>query len=154
VDNFTNVMASAGIHMQFYGRNTGAGHLVTGSLDWADYELECDFLVHSGDTSGIIIRYQGRRRFLALLFRQGQVVLVRRLYSELSVLGRSDFPWRHDTVYHVQLGVSGERVVAAIDDNRIIDARDGRLSAGGFGFFVETGLAAFSMLRATGLSTL
>ena len=48
-------------------RNVGRGHLVTGTLDWRDYHFKTDLVIHCADKAGILIRYQGLRRYLALV---------------------------------------------------------------------------------------
>ena len=132
---------------QSLARNVGRGHLVTGTLDWRDYRFDSDLMIHCADKAGLLIRYQGLRRYLALAKTQDSLQLIRVCYEE-EVLDEFACSWDSDEPHALTLEASGSSVTAYLDGTKVLAGDAGELDSGGFGYLVETGNLAFQNCRA------
>jgi ADP-ribosylglycohydrolase len=104
-------------------QNEGTGLLITGTRGWTDYSVSSAITPHLVAACGLAARVQGLHRYYALLLAPGIARLVKALDSE-TVLAEAPFPWQFDETHTLRLSVSGNRVVAAIDDSTLFDVTD------------------------------
>jgi len=123
-------------------KNQGRGVMVTGTDDWTDYTLSSRVNVHLAAAAGLIVRYQGLQRYLALIQNGGHLALVERYYRD-TVLGQVRARWQVDELHALKVVCRGRRVRAYCDGNLVAEAQDQRLGRGGAGYLVESGLAGF-----------
>lgn len=122
-------------------KNEGCGAYVTGNRFWEDCSVSCQFRIHGGDAGGILLRYQGLERYIALVFKADKVQIVKRLYGVETILAEADFVLERDTYVSVRFSVEGKKFTAAIGEDLLITAVDDSFANGGCGYLVENGLA-------------
>jgi hypothetical protein len=128
-------------------RNEGFGFLVTGNTDWTDYTAGIRLAVHVAERAGLIARFQGLERHLALVKTATALRLVLRYYGE-QVLDEQPCVWAEDEAHTLRLDLKGERVTAYCDGRRVLTGADRKLGSGGAGFLFQSGtvyVAAFAV---------
>ncbi|MFH1570712.1 MAG: ADP-ribosylglycohydrolase family protein [Gemmatimonadota bacterium] len=128
------------------GQDQGRGVMVTGTADWTDYTFESRVSVHLAAAAGLIVRYQGLQRYLALVKSRDHLQLVERYYGD-TVLAQVRCRWKVDELHVLKLVCRGRRVAAHCDGELVLEGEDRRLGYGGAGYFVEAGLAGFRDTR-------
>jgi ADP-ribosylglycohydrolase len=131
--------------------NEGLGLISQGSREWKHYSVEADIKPLLADRWGLAARTQGRERYYALMFDQGEggrVRLVRRCHEE-TTLASEPFAWSLDKTYRCRLDVRGRSLRAFVDDRLVFQAEDSAegLAGGGVGLLVETGSVANREVR-------
>lgn len=121
-----------GIGWTRLGRNEGLGVFVTGNRYWKDTTLRCQFNIHGGDNCGLILRYQGQKRFYALEFEQGMVKIVKHFYDEVKTLAEVPFSYVPDQLYPIEFSAIGAKLSAKIGEIEL-NAEDDALRDGGCG---------------------
>jgi hypothetical protein len=94
--------------------------------------------VHLADKSGILIRYQGLQRYIALEKTPDSLRLVQRLYSD-TILDEMKCTWKTDELHAVKLVCRGTKITAFLDGEQVLQGTDGSFGCGGAGFFFENG---------------
>jgi ADP-ribosylglycohydrolase len=130
--------------------NDGRGVLLTGTDDLTDYEVGARIHKALVSRAGLVVRYQGLERYLAVVHAQGALSIVRRWYGRDEVLASEPLAWSIDERHRVTVRVRGREMTAAVDGTTVLRAEDDRLAHGGFGFLVEDGWLAFRELSARG----
>jgi hypothetical protein len=128
------------------GKNEGRGVLVTGTTDWRDYTFEARVGIHLADLGGIVVRYQGLERYVALVKTPTALRLVLRYYGD-RVLAETPCAWKVDELHHLRLVASGPTIAAYLDGAPVMEAADDLLGCGGAGFVFENGLIGFRDVR-------
>jgi hypothetical protein len=128
--------------MTYFGKNEGLGVLVTGTDDWTDYTISSRVTVALADARGLIARYQGLQRFIALVKTADSLKLVLNYYGE-TVLDEQPCRWEVGERHTLALTVSGAAIVAHLDGEEVLRADDNTLLCGGAGYLVDRGLAGF-----------
>jgi ADP-ribosylglycohydrolase len=130
--------------------NQGTSLLSTGlaTSDWGDYGISAEFVSHA-DASGIMARYGGLRRYVALLFvwQQKQIQLVRQYDDERTILASVHSDWQRHERHAFRLEVHGAGVAAYADEVKCMDAVLEELSCGGIGLYSETGSTEFKNIE-------
>ncbi len=129
-----------------FGKNRGVGVGVTGTLDWVNYRIGCDFKIHAADRAGIVFRYQGLCRYYAVVKTRTGLELIRNHYSE-TVLASIPLSWENDRRYRLEVTLRGPAITVSLEGREVLKAFDGAFPAGGAGFMVENGLAGVAALR-------
>jgi len=133
--------AAAPVEVMHFGRNEGRGVLVTGSDDWADYTISGRIAVNVAEGAGLIARYRGLRRYLALVrTREGLRLLLCR--DGERVLSETTYEWDREP-HTLSLHVQGADVVGSVDGAEVLRGIDDSLHCGGAGYFIERGIANF-----------
>jgi hypothetical protein len=135
--------------MTYFGKDTGRGVIITGTDDWTDYTISARFTVALADAGGLVARYQGLQRYLALIKTEDALKLVANYYGE-TVLAEAPCTWQVGELHDLALTVKGSDVAARLDGQQILTATDDRLTCGGAGYIVERGLAGFRETAITG----
>lgn len=125
------------------GKNEGRGVLVTGTTDWTDYTLSARVKIHLADRAGILVRYQGLQRYVALVQTRDRLQLIRRWYGTDTVLAEAPSSWAFDELHELRLTCRGTRITAACDGGTRLEAAETVLDRGGAGFLFERGLIGF-----------
>lgn len=129
------------------GRNRDRGVLVTGNMDWTDYTFEANVKIHMAERGGILVRYQGLERYIALVLTGGgKIQLVMRHYGD-TLLAEAPCRWKHDKPLRLKLTCQGPRIVAYCDGRKVLEGRDEDLHCGGAGFLFEKGMIGFNGAR-------
>jgi len=128
------------------GKNEGRGIFVTGNRDWRDTIIEARVKIHLADRGGLIVRYQGLERYLALVKTREALQLVRRCYGD-TVLAEIPFRWELDELHALKLACQGDRITAWCDGKKVLTARDDTFANGGAGLVFENGIIGFRELR-------
>jgi len=119
-------------------KSEGRGVAVTGTLDWTDYTLRARIATHLSDTAGILVRYQGLERYIALVKTSTKLQLVMRHYGD-HVLAETKFRWKFDEAHDVAITVKGKQITASCDGKKVLEGIDDKLGCGGVGSLVERG---------------
>jgi len=128
--------------MTHFGKDEGRGVLVTGTEDWRDYTISSRFAIVLADAGGLIARYQGLQRFIALVKTREALKLVLNHYGE-AVLAEMPCAWEVGELHDLALTVRGTEIAARLDGEEVLRASNDRLGCGGAGFVVENGIAGF-----------
>lgn len=129
----------------------GTGLLIQGTREWTDYEVQAAIRPHLLKRGGLAARVQGMRRYYGLLLaHNNRLCLVKALDSD-TVLAEAPFDWEYDQVYEMSLCVNGQRVIAKVDDEVILDVtdEDQPLTGGGIALVIEEGRLNASAVRVT-----
>jgi hypothetical protein len=116
--------------------------LVTGTEDWTDYTISSRFTIALADSGGLIARYQGLQRFIALVKTADSLKLVLNYYGE-TVLDEKPCQWEEQGIHELALTVKGATIAARLDGQEILRAEDDTLARGGAGYVVDRGLVGF-----------
>ena len=129
------------------GRNKDRGILVTGNLDWTDYTFEANVKIHMAEMGGIMVRYQGMQRYIALVRTQdNKLQLLARHYGD-TILAETPCHWKLDQPHKLKLVCKGPRITAYCDGHKVLEGRDEELHAGGAGFVFEKGMIGFNNVK-------
>lgn len=130
-------------------QDEGTGLLMTGTREWADYEVSTPltpFLLAAG---GLAVRVQGLRRYYALLLVDDQCIrLVKALEGE-RVLAEAALPVTWGRTYELRLRVRGAHLEAWVDQQPLfaVEDSDQPLLNGGIGLVVREGSLAAPAVR-------
>ena len=128
--------------MMRLGKDQGIGVMVTGTRAWTDYIWETTINIHLAKRVGLIVRYQGLRRFIGILKTTDTIQLVRRYYGE-SVIRELPMIWKPDEDHHIRVSCSGEQITVWCDGDKLFEEEESQLLCGGAGYFIEEGLSGF-----------
>jgi len=119
-------------------RNEGFGFLVTGNTDWHDYSIGARFAVHVAERGGLLARFQGLERHLALVKTPTALRLILRYYGE-KVLDEIPCLWATDEAHSLRLAVKGTRLSAFCDGKQVMSGTEDQLGSGGAGLLFDSG---------------
>ena len=126
------------------GKNSERGLLVTGNAGWKDYTFEANVKVHLADKGGILVRYQGQERYIALVWTRDQKLqLLARYYGD-TVLAETPCRWKFDQPHKLRLVCKGKAIIAFCDGRKVLEGVDDKLSCGGAGLVFEKGMIGFN----------
>jgi len=137
--------------MTHFGKDEGRGVLITGTDDWTDYTISSRFAIALAEAGGLVARYQGLQRFIALVKTRDALMLVLNYYGE-AVLAEMTCTWEVGELHDLALTVTGTEVVAYLDGEEVLRGTDDKLGRGGAGYLVERGLAGFRETTIVGAS--
>ncbi len=121
-------------------QNWGRGLLTVGTTDWADYTFSAQMSIKVADMAGLIIRYQGLERYIALVKAGDKLRLLRRWYGDDEVLAECACPFAADESWHtLSLVAHGSRITARCDGRQVLHGSDDRLGRGGAGLLCQVG---------------
>lgn len=123
-------------------KNDGIGVLVAGDRHWGGCRFRCKFNVHLADRAGLLLHYQGMRRYYAVLFKPGKIMIVRNCYGE-TVLAEAPFDFEFERTWEVCAEAANGRIKVAVDGRELLCAVDDVFDCGGAGLMVESGMAGF-----------
>lgn len=126
----------------------GRGLAVTGTTDWCDYTFEATAAIHLADCGGLVVRYQGLERYIALVMtKAGKVQLLQRWYGQDTALAEKLLKWVVDREHTLKIQCKGSAITAWCDGKRLFTVQDDTLRCGGAGFLSDTGITGFRDAR-------
>ena len=137
--------------MTYFGKDEGRGVLVTGNDEWTDYTISGRFTITCADAGGLIARYQGLQRFVALVKTRDALKLVLNFYGE-TVLAETPCAWQLGDLHELALAARGTQLVGYLDGKEVLRGTDDRLGRGGAGYLVQDGMAGFRETAIVGVS--
>jgi hypothetical protein len=122
-------------------QNRGRGLLMQGTRQWGDYQATAHMQPHMCRAGGLAVRVQGMGRYYALLLDQEKARIIRTFEGQDTVLAQSEGGWQWGQAYTLHLQVQGNRLVAAIDGETVLEAEDPLhlFTTGGIGLVAEAG---------------
>jgi hypothetical protein len=130
----------------WFGRGEGRGFLVTGSGLWKDYSFEASLAEHLPGKTGLLARWQGQKRHLALVKTRDTLQLVVNYYGE-TVLDSVPMKWKEGTFHTLKLVMKGPRVAGCCDGKPLLKGVEDRLLSGGAGIFFDTAMTGVRKVR-------
>jgi ADP-ribosylglycohydrolase len=124
---------------EFLTHNEGTGLLIQGHREWRDYRVEARLTPRMAISSGLAVRVQGLRRYVAFVFGAPGEIRIDRMLDERHCIARADFDWEKFTDYQVAIEAVGDTVSVWIDGRAVLEAKEEELQGGAFAFFVEEG---------------
>ncbi|MEM6889770.1 MAG: ADP-ribosylglycohydrolase family protein, partial [Pseudomonadota bacterium] len=128
----------------------GTGMILQGTLDWSDYKIDTEIMVHAGNKAGVVARAQGRRRFYAVeLDREGGLSVVRHFDGEQTTLASSAIDFDYETPIPVTLSVQDRRIEATVNGTSVAAHDDSEiaLKSGAMGLFVTEGAVSADTIK-------
>lgn len=135
--------------MTYFGKDEGRGLLVTGNEDWTDYTIAGQVTIALADGGGLLARYQGLQRYLALVKTADTLKLSLNFYRE-TVLAEMPCKWTVGELHNLALTLRGAEVIAYLEGEEVLRGVDGKLGRGGAGYLVERGLVGFRETKIVG----
>jgi len=129
-----------------FGKNEGMGICVTGTRDWRDYVIEARLNVQLASRAGLLFRYQGLRRYLAVSKNQETLQLISQYHGE-EVLDETPCRWGQEELHLVKAVLQGSKVQVFLDGEQVLTGKDTSLRCGGAGIFFEEGMLGVRDLK-------
>ena len=121
-----------------FAYDEGLGVLVTGNRDWTNPSASATFSVHCAERAGLILCYQGLKRFYAVVIAHGRLRVVRNLYGE-TLLFDAPADVVEDRDFHLEASVTDGVITVRVDGAEAAVVRDDALACGGAGLCIEGG---------------
>ena len=121
--------------------NIGRGLITTGTEDWKNYSITSKITFQLMKSGGLIVRYQGLKRYYALeLCSNNKLRLIKMKYG-LEILKEIDFDIEFYREYELSLKVEDNKLIGSVGTNELIEYIDENNSFenGGIGFVIEDG---------------
>lgn len=116
------------------------GLAVTGTKDWEDYRMEAELYINLHDEAGLVMRYNGQRRYYAVVFSDFKTVKIIRVCDEKrEVLGTAACSYPEDKLIYVKVSAVGNKMNLEVDGKNLLTVEDETYSAGGAGFLIKKG---------------
>jgi hypothetical protein len=122
------------------GKNSGTGVMVTGTRDWNDYTFEATLSVNRAARAGLIVRYQGLRRYVAVVRTSDRLQLIQNFYGE-TALDEIPVSWQTGEEHTLTVRCEAGLVRVWLDGEAALGGQVAFLE-GGAGFLVDQGLVA------------
>jgi len=127
-------------------KSVGRGLLVTGNTDWTDYTFEAELGVHMAREAGVVVRYQGLERYIAVVKTQNTLKLVSRYYED-EILAEKKMTWPVDKLHKIKIVCKGKKITAYCKGKKLFESEDRHFGKGGVGFLVDSGIAGVRTIR-------
>ncbi|WP_171211832.1 ADP-ribosylglycohydrolase family protein [Ruegeria sp. HKCCA5426] len=125
----------------------GTGMILQGTRDWADYQIDTEIMVHSGEKAGVVARAQGRKRFYAVeLGLEGGVSVVRYIDGEATILASANIGFNYETAIPLSLSMVGTKIRVSVNGT-VLEVEDDALLYGAMGLFVTEGAVSAETIR-------
>lgn len=129
--------------LNYVGRSDkGLGISIAGDPHWDEYTATVRVKPGEKSTVGLAFYLKDAENYFALVWRPGVIALIRRLGRNETTLSTKPLEFVPDSWYELKVEVTGERIHAFVDDNRVLSARAPDLEGGRVALLVE-GQAVF-----------
>ncbi len=139
-----------------FGKNEGRGELICGTTQWQDYCFEARIKVHLATKAGLVVRYQGKQRYIAITVEGNVLRLIQRFYEEKTLdeinLDSLSLTWEQDKLYPLKVVCHGSNINVQLDGVDILQGQDDVLKRGGAGFMFENGMMGARDVRCYAIS--
>lgn len=115
------------------------GVATIGTLDWTDYKVSSTLTLAQQNSTGLVARACGHRRYYAAVLKEGCAVICKRENAVVTDLMRVPYPYKIDSVYALTFTLKGSQLSFAIDGKQVVTVEDTSYRAGGAGFVVDGG---------------
>lgn len=125
-------------------QNKGRGLLIQGTREWTDYRLYARMTPHMCRAGGVAVRVQGMNRYYALLLDHESTKIIRAFEGKDTILAQVDSGWEFGRSYDLNLQVKGNKLIAAINGQLILETEDSdnMFTGGGIALISEVGRIA------------
>ncbi len=124
------------------------GVYVTGGRYWQNVKMSCRYTVQAGDSWGLLVCYQGQKRFYALEISRDAAKIVRHYYDDVTTLAEIPCTMVQGEWYPVEISAKDGKITAVIG-SQTLSAADSVMTDGGCGFFAATAATAAESVRIT-----
>lgn len=132
---------------EFYTSNGPGGIMAVGSRYWGNVTVSAQLGFTSSDRAGLLIRYQGLRRWIGVFFtRDGKLQIIRNHYGE-TVLAECSHLWTPCTYDEVEITAVKERIMVRIGGRLILEASDDTYDRGGVAVYSDFGRIGCNHLK-------
>ncbi len=128
------------------GVNSDVGILVTGTRYWSNASIESNIALLSAKASGLVLRYQGLRRYYSAVISDGMLKIVLNNHGT-KVLAETPFAFKAEKLFRLRAEVKGNLIAAYVNNEKLLSVRDATLKCGGAGFTVERGVSYINDIR-------
>ncbi|MCH2176734.1 MAG: ADP-ribosylglycohydrolase family protein [Lentisphaeria bacterium] len=125
--------------LSHFGKNEGRGECTCGNDSWRDYTYGARLKIHLADKAGILGRYQGKEKYVALEKTRHTLRLVQRNYKE-TILDEIPCQWELDELHLLKLKFENDKVYGFCNGEKVLEGENKELKHGGAGFFYENGI--------------
>lgn len=117
------------------------GVVTTGTLDWDNYSVSSALTLGQQDSTGLVARAKGHRRYYGAVLTKGQAVIYRQRDKERITVASADFDFASgvDHIYDMKFTVNGNKLTLYVDGKEAVSGEDGAYTCGGAGFVVDYG---------------
>jgi hypothetical protein len=148
--NCVNPMLHTGRKIQTFVNNDDRGLFCTGTRDWKNYLFETDFVRFCARRSGIVVRYQGLERYLALTFADSKMQIIRRYYGD-EILFEQEYAAGFAEKIPLKIIAAGKNVKFYLSDEPVFEWFEPELIDGAVGYLSEQGTCGFEYVRLKGM---
>lgn len=100
----------------YHGSGVGLCESYTGAVTWQDYKMTVKLTPLVGEHHGALIRVGGATRSYALCLAPDNQFVLYRNDCAYSPVVSTDFEWKTDKLYQLEITAKGNRIRATIDD--------------------------------------
>ena len=143
--NCVNPLLHTERKIQTFVNNDDRGLFCVGTRDWNNYVFETDFVKFCATRSGIVVRYQGLERYLALTISGNKLQIIRRYYGD-ELLFEREYPTDYADKIKFKIVCGGEWVKFFLVDELLYTWREPVLLDGGVGYLAEQGTCGFEVM--------
>ena len=143
--NCVNPLLHTARKIQTFVNNDDRGLFCVGTRDWQNYVFTTEFVKFCAQRSGIVVRYQGLERYLALTISGDKLQIIRRCYGE-ELLFESDYPVSYADKINFKIVAGGEWIEFYLADELLYRWREPVLLDGGVGYLAEQGTCGFERM--------
>lgn len=119
-------------------RNEGTGLLVAGNRTWSNTAVTCTLTTHCSDKAGIVLNYQGLRRYYAVVISHSTLKVIRYYYGETVLFSRA-VNIAEDEPFRLDASVGDGEIMVVLNGGESVIVHDDYLKSGGAGLVVENG---------------
>lgn len=143
--NCVNPLLHTARTVQTFVNNDDRGLFCIGTRDWKNYIFETSFVKFCAQRSGVVVRYQGLERYLALTFAGSKLQIIRRYYGE-KVLFEQQCKTDFAEKILLKTVTGGEWIKFYLADELLFEWREPALLDGAVGYLAEQGTCGFEQL--------
>ncbi|MEI6286627.1 MAG: ADP-ribosylglycohydrolase family protein [Bacillota bacterium] len=143
--NCVNPLLHTTRKIQTFVNNDDRGLFCIGTRDWNNYVFETDFVKLCATRSGIVVRYQGLERYLALTISADKLQIIRRYYADELLFEREYLSDYADKI-KFKIVTGGEWIKFYLAEELLYEWREPVLLAGAVGYLVEQGTCGFERM--------
>jgi len=123
-------------------QNVGRGTFSMGTRDWQNYRVAATFTPHLVKSVGLAARYQGLKRYYAILLGSDGIAKLVKMHNTDQVLATGAVKMEQGKAVKLELEVVGRHIRAFADGKQIAQATDADFTGGGIALVLEEGRTA------------
>jgi len=123
-------------------QNVGRGTFSTGTRDWQNYRVTAVFTPHLVKSIGLAARYQGLKRYYAILLGSDGIAKLVKVHHTEQTLATAPVKIEQGKPVKLELEVAGQHLRAWADGRLIAETRDADFTVGGIALLLDEGRTA------------